>query len=117
MISPPETHIQNAFAGGRTDIIKAATEAVENAVREALEERRWRLIEDGAPLDGTSVLLAIAGSELGGIPTLGTGRLCVEGPHYFGWWGVGSNSVAITRPTHWMPLPSPPSPNPETDNG
>jgi len=83
-------------------------------VRQLLEERQWREIES-APKDGTPVIIAVTGRET----IVGEAR----------WWEVGDDSdwfwvghgpgdyygaplseVNFGSPTHWMPLPLPPSP-------
>jgi hypothetical protein len=75
----------------------------------------WMPIET-APKDGTPLLLAVVnGDPLGGIPMICAGRWTVEGPYIFGWWGVAANSVCISRPTHWQPLPAPPALSPNRE--
>jgi hypothetical protein len=90
MIRSPETHIQEAFAGGRTDIIKAATEAVESAVREALEACARAVHERLYPLP-----------ELDWSEERAVRAQCAD---------LAATAIRAL-------LPSPPSPNPETDNG
>lgn len=79
----------------------------------SMEENEWRTI-DSAPKDGTPVLLLIDGHVREGVwdpsefdPATDdvTGNwqlLWAEGNAY----GCGPNN----RPTHWRPLPSPPTP-------
>lgn len=68
----------------------------------------WQDIET-APKDGTPIMLAIAGTKIGRFPYIGTGRWTVEGPHYVGWDGSALGIARILAPTHWMPIPPPPS--------
>jgi hypothetical protein len=60
----------------------------------------WQSIET-APRDGTDVLL-----------WLHDAGACCGYYHYDRWWA--DNGDAIVDPTHWMPLPRPPSDKGET---
>lgn len=95
-----------------------------------LEASRWRLIAE-APKNGTYIIVARAGEDIGGGPVeitywYETGPYYRYEPNdqhpglfrqvqisdgYRGWNGNGH------RATHWMPLPSPPSATSEGGEG
>jgi hypothetical protein len=130
MIRSPNTHVQEAFAGGRTDVIAAATEAVENAVREALEDR-WQPIET-APKGGTEILAYsehgctgtmlvryiapcdfLMQSELEEMSRVGISAEDLETADWYAADFIEGECLSPDcHPTHWMHLPSPPVPQP-----
>jgi len=71
----------------------------------------WKRIET-APMDGTNILAFARGQYGPRDVYYGVAQWAVDGPgkiqpHVEGWFWP----FAI-RPTHWMPLPSPPDPTP-----
>jgi hypothetical protein len=84
----------------------------------------WQPIET-APKDGRFVLLHVPKGLESGVITVGaywksdargeTGRF-LKG-HWDGWLGMDADIVSSwCHPTHWMPLPAPPSPTPRSPN-
>jgi hypothetical protein len=65
-------------------------------------DRDWQPIET-APKDGTKVLFWSSGT--GDWPICG--RWVDPDGADFSWWGMDKS--ALGNPTHWMPLPAPPS--------
>ena len=81
----------------------------------------WRKIET-APKDGTHVILAVPHYESGW--NIGEAYYDPEHPNDGGdWWWAGTSDEDYfassliecnhNRPTHWQPLPEPPSPTEE----
>lgn len=69
------------------------------AYADLLERTTWRTM-DSAPKDGTEVLVFDDGATI-------VSLWMDESPsHGSGWW---DNGIMDPAPTHWMPLPLPPS--------
>ncbi|MGH6848470.1 MAG: DUF551 domain-containing protein [Methylocella sp.] len=66
--------------------------------------RKWRTIET-APMDGTSILVfsPVDYAVLEASPQIGV---------WIGRWVTAWDHTVITAPTHWMPIPEPPSAKP-----
>jgi hypothetical protein len=62
----------------------------------------WKPIES-APKDGTEVLLAYPGG------IVKSGKWTLFGGYYEEHWADGERPRFGADPTHWMPLPPPPS--------
>jgi hypothetical protein len=76
----------------------------------ATEAPGWQDIAT-APKDGTAILGGRGGENPWGVPDIvlwldGSGAVS-DGPGWYRFAGVGWNTRTV-RPTHWMPLPSPP---------
>jgi len=97
------------------DLLKRAEES-SHALARVQEERQWQPIET-APKDGTTVLLWWR-SEFAGdvVDWWACGEWKVFGDGSKGWIGESFYTsepdfwtrLIAARPTHWMPLPSPP---------
>ena len=66
----------------------------------------WQPIET-APKDGTVVLIFQQDRSNFGGRGIAAGRFME--PPWDGWWGTCGDSIICMRPTHWQPLPEPPS--------
>lgn len=76
----------------------------------------WRPIET-APKDGTTVIVARNMGENGFGWVRGYARwesAAIAGMDFSGWISQGftqpAGNLGLAHPTHWMPLPAPPSP-------
>jgi hypothetical protein len=93
-LEAPEPH----WASGAVDLMEDAA----SALRQLLEERKWKTIES-APKDGTEILIRGTAYSM-----LVPDPITTVAKWDNGWWGNHHNAPDYTNVTHWMPLPAPP---------
>ena len=96
----------------RTGRLALIDESVLARAADALEaaDGGWRLIRDGAPKDGTWVLLSPCWSSPDEVDI---GKWAGKRPA--GWRGLHGLPAFPRLPTHWKPLPQPPTDGEQPD--
>jgi len=89
-------------------VLDKESEALTHAIA-CLRESQWQPIET-APMDGDTILIFDSYSDDKNID--GYGVCTARWDFSFRWWIMHqrySNVISLVNPTHWQPLPQPPS--------